>query len=231
MRVHLTLKSANAKTGPIPVSTTERNSCPASCGMRAGCYATSGPLALHWSAVSQGKRGTDWGTFVATVGTFAPGTLWRHNQAGDLPQDGAGNIDAPALAALVKANEGRRGFTYTHHDVTRPGNAAAVRGANLGGFTVNLSADCAADADALAALDIAPVCVVLPVDATTNTTTPQGRRIVICPATQRDDVSCATCQLCQRRDRTVIVGFPAHGSGKRHADTAARRAIPLKASK
>lgn len=36
MRVHLTLKSANAKTGPIPVSTTERDSCPATCGMRSG---------------------------------------------------------------------------------------------------------------------------------------------------------------------------------------------------
>ena len=34
------------------------------------------------------------------------------------------------------------------------------------------------------------------------------------PATQRDDVSCATCQLCQR-PRDTIVGFPAHGSRHR----------------
>jgi hypothetical protein len=38
--------------------------------------------------------------------------------------------------------------------------------------------------------------------------------VVICPATQRDDVSCASCQLCQRQ-RTAIVGFPAHGSRHR----------------
>ena len=45
MNVHLTLKSSNAKTGPIPVSTTEKASGPPDCAMREGCYAASGPLA------------------------------------------------------------------------------------------------------------------------------------------------------------------------------------------
>ncbi|MEY4341197.1 MAG: hypothetical protein RL541_701, partial [Pseudomonadota bacterium] len=58
MQVHLTLKSANVKTGPIPVSTTERASCPDDCSMKKECYAASGPLALHWAAVSNGTRGT-----------------------------------------------------------------------------------------------------------------------------------------------------------------------------
>ncbi|MFZ9994271.1 MAG: DUF7227 family protein [Steroidobacteraceae bacterium] len=51
--------------------------------------------------------------------------------------------------------------------------------------------------------------------ATLPQTTPGGRRIAPCPATYRDDVSCSTCQLCQRRRRGVIVGFPAHGVSKR----------------
>ena len=59
-----------------------------------------------------------------------------------------------------------------------------------------------------------PVVVVLPSTTTANTTTPAGRPVVICPATQRDDVSCASCQLCQRQ-RTAIVGFPAHGARHR----------------
>jgi hypothetical protein len=46
MQVHFTLKSANVKTGPIPVSTTERASCPSDCKMKSECYAASGPLAL-----------------------------------------------------------------------------------------------------------------------------------------------------------------------------------------
>jgi len=214
MQVHLTLKSANVKTGPIPVSTTERDSCPTDCAMRAGCYAASGPLALHWAAVSAGTRGTSWGQFVASIAALPEGQLWRHNQAGDLPQTG-GTIDAVKLGQLVAANQGRRGFTYTHH--RDAASLAWVKHANAWGFTVNLSANDLSDADALAETGAGPVVVVLPSTQTENTETPAGRKVVICPATQRDDVSCATCQLCQRQ-RSTIVGFPAHGTKKRVID-------------
>lgn len=214
MQVHLTLKSANVKTGPIPVSTTERDSCPTDCAMRAECYAASGPLALHWAAVSAGTRGTSWGQFCADIAALPDGQLWRHNQAGDLPQIG-GTIDAVKLGQLVQANMGKRGFTYSHHR-----DAASlewIRHANAWGFTVNLSANDLADADVLADTGAGPVVVVLPSTQTENTETPAGRKVVICPATQRDDVSCATCQLCQRQ-RSTIVGFPAHGTRKRVID-------------
>ena len=214
MQVHLTLKSANAKTGPIPVSTTERDSCPSDCAMRAGCYAASGPLALHWAAVSAGTRGTSWGEFCDSIASLPDGQLWRHNQAGDLPQV-AGTIDAVKLGQLVAANQGKRGFTYSHHRDSA--SLAWIKHANAWGFTVNLSANDLQDADALADTGAGPVVVVLPSTQTENTTTPAGRRVVVCPATQRDDVSCATCQLCQRQ-RDAIVGFPAHGTKKRVID-------------
>ena len=214
MQVHLTLKSANVKTGPIPVSTTAKESCPADCAMRAGCYAASGPLALHWAAVSAGTRGTSWGEFTQAIAALPEGQLWRHNQAGDLPQTG-GTIDAVKLGQLVQANIGRRGFTYTHHRDTQ--SLAWVKHANAWGFTVNLSANDLQDADVLADTGAGPVVVVLPSTQTENTTTPAGRKVVVCPATQRDDVSCATCQLCQRQ-RGTIVGFPAHGTKKRVID-------------
>jgi len=211
MKVHLTLKSANVKTGPIPVSTTERDSCPTDCAMRAECYAASGPLALHWAAVSNGTRGTTWGAFTQAIAALPDGQLWRHNQAGDLPQAG-GTIDAVKLGQLVAANQGKRGFTYSHHR-----DAASlqwIKHANAWGFTVNLSANDLADADALADANCGPVVVVVPSTTTKNTVTPAGRPVVICPATQRDDVSCATCQLCQRQ-RAAIVAFPAHGARHR----------------
>ena len=214
MNVHLTPKSANVKTGAIPVSTTARASCPADCKMKAECYAASGPLALHWAAVSNGARGTDWATFTDAIAALPDGQLWRHNQAGDLPQRD-GTIDPALLGDLVAANIGKRGFTYSHHR-----DAASInwiRHANQWGFTVNLSANDLHDADALADHQAGPVVVVLPSTQTSNTTTPAGRPVVICPATQRDDVSCATCQLCQRQ-RAVIVGFPAHGTRKRVID-------------
>jgi hypothetical protein len=211
MNVHLTLKSANVKTGPIPVSTTERDSCPDNCAMRAECYAASGPLALHWSAVSAGTRGTSWGQFTESIAALPDNQLWRHNQAGDLPQI-EGTIDAVKLGQLVAANQGKRGFTYSHHRDSA--SLAWIKHANAWGFTVNLSANDLRDADALADTDAGPVVVVLPSTQTENTVTPAGRKVVVCPATQRDDVSCATCQLCQRQ-RSVIVGFPAHGSRHR----------------
>ncbi len=214
MQVHLTLSSANAKTGPIPVSTTTSASCPANCAMKKECYAASGPLALHWAAVSAGTRGTSWPEFTDAIAALSDGQLWRHNQAGDLPQAN-GTIDAVKLGQLVAANAGKRGFTYSHH--RDAASIAWIRHANAWGFTVNLSANDLADADALADHQAGPVVVVLPSTQTQNTTTPRGRKVVVCPATQRDDVSCATCQLCQRQ-RAAIVGFPAHGTRKRVID-------------
>jgi hypothetical protein len=87
-----------------------------------------------------------------------------------------------------------------------------------------LSANNVAHADALYDLGIGPVATVLPEAQTTNTVTPKGRKIVVCPATVRDDVSCATCQLCAKQ-RDAIVGFPAHGSSKRKADTVASQGV------
>jgi hypothetical protein len=226
---HVVLKSRNGKVGPIPVTTTSATTCPDACPLkRAGCYADGGPLALHWRAVTSGTRGTGLDDFASTIASLPDGQLWRHNQAGDLP--GVGDvIDSAALSRIVTANRGKRGFTYTHKPVAggsdvAQANAEAVAAANRDGFTVNLSANTLAEADILASLSIGPVVVVL--DAVegerVDTTTPDGRRVVTCPATYRDNVSCATCKLCAVRDRTTIVGFPAHGVSKKKAAAIAR---------
>lgn len=216
---HLTLKSANAKTGPIPVSTTDPDSCPPSCPFRgAGCYAKSGPLALHWRKIAERERGLPWGEFCISICSLPAGTVWRHNQAGDLPGCGE-TVNVSELRQLVRANTGKRGFTYSHK--RSPQALEAIREANAAGFVVNLSGNSLADADALAETGAGPVVCVLPASQTTNTWTPAGRKVVICPATQREGVSCATCQLCARGSRSVIVGFPAHGTGAKRASAIA----------
>lgn len=225
MRAHLTLKSSNAKTGSIPVSTTSRASCPPACPFRrSGCYADDYHLSMHWDKVTAGERGAAWSQFCDSIAALPEGTLWRHNQAGDLPRKGNA-IDRTKLRDLIAANAGKRGFTYTHHALTRA-NIDALCEAAIAGFTVNLSADNLADADRKAATGL-PVTVVLPTDQRTNTRTPAGRSVVVCPAITRDNVTCATCQLCARGDRDVIVGFPAHGSRAKRADAVARRTIPI----
>ena len=218
IRYHLTPKSANEKTGPIPVSTTSAASCPPDCPFNNsnGCYAGSGPLALHWAAVTRGDRGDEFADFCNKIAALPDGQLWRHNQAGDLPGNGL-EIDGAALGDLVKANQGKRGFTYTHYNPSNGKNAAYIKGCNDYGFTVNLSANTPDHADQLAALNIGPVVTVLPMDQVSNTFTPSGRKIVVCPATIRDDISCSTCKLCAVSDRGVIIGFPVHGTQHKKA--------------
>ena len=162
----------------------------------------------------------EWGEFLSAVRAFPQGQLWRANQAGDLPGIGE-TVDAEELRGLIAANAGRRGFTYTHKHA-RPENLALIREANANGFTVNLSANNLAHADQLAETGAGPVVVVLPSDVSANTATPAGRKVVICPATQREGVTCASCKLCSRAERSVIVGFPAHGTRKRAVSAVAK---------
>jgi hypothetical protein len=212
---YLTLRSRNAKTGSIPVSTTSADTCPDACPLKSGggCYAESNfHLRNHWQKVNNGARGDDWSTFASKIAALPQGQLWRHNQAGDLPGT-SDEIDAVKLAELVTANQGKRGFTYTHKPMSNEPNRDAVEGANQHGFTVNLSANNLAHADELAALEIAPVVAVLPssVHGNVKLQTPAGRPVAVCPATYRDDVICKSCGLCQRQARKIIIGFPAHG--------------------
>ena len=221
--IQFTRTSRNAKTGPIPVTTTSEESCPHACPLKGnGCYAEGGPLAILWRKVTERKAGLAWDAAMSEISKLPKGTLWRHNQAGDLPGMGDA-IDRAAMAALVRANKGKRGYTYTHKPMTDD-NAAAVVDAIGQGFSVNLSANDLAHADQLAALNIAPVVVVLSADQTAATVTPQGRKVAICPATISDNVTCATCGLCALVNRKAIIGFPAHGASKRKASAVAMAA-------
>lgn len=213
MLTHVTMKSTNKKVGPIPVTTTSAKSCPDACPLKSkGCYAKSGPLYIHWKKVTEGERGLEWSDFLETVKGFPEQQLWRHNQAGDL--QGHGNsIDPVKLMQLAKANEGRRGFTYTHYPMDDIINLSSVYNANLMGFTVNLSANSLEHADELMRHRL-PVVTLLPEDQLTNKTTPEGHTVVVCPAVTGQTDNCKSCQLCQNSTRKTIVGFPAHGSGK-----------------
>jgi len=219
VKVHLTLVSSNAKTGPIPVSTSSACTCSNACPFKGnGCYADSGPLKLHWSKVTSGHRGFDWHSFLYKVREFPVGQFWRHNQAGDLP--GAGDkVDAKALRELVDANTGKRGFTYTHKPLSL-GNLSAIRSANKRGFTINLSGNSITHADRLARTGL-PVATVVPADSADRFTTPDGNRVVVCPAQRVDGLSCDKCRLCAKADRGFIVGFKPHGTGAKRVDKVA----------
>lgn len=222
-KIHFVPVSSNSKTGPIPVTYSARETCPESCPhYRTSCYADAGfHTRMVWDKVN--ARGSSVADVADAIRALPPGTLWRHNIAGDLP--GAGEtVDPVALGEIVRANIGRRGFTYTHKK-----SLAAIewaQHATAWGFTVNLSADDAGECDALADAGLPLTCIV-PTDTPKHSTTPGGLPIVVCPAQTSDDITCATCGLCQRANRAVVVGFRAHGTRARVADAKARRVIPI----
>jgi len=242
MKVLFVPVSQNAKTGPMPATIIERASCWTGCALYdKGCYALYGALGHFWAGVSEGTRGGSWDELCAKVAALPRRTLWRYAQAGDLPGiDDA--IDAELLWQLVVANRGKKVIAFTHKPVL-PGTATAHRnrcviaGANTVGFTINLSADNPAEADALVDLEIGPVVTILAHDyarravrhrakdrsdewAETIATwrdriaplpvrTPAGRRIAICPATYTA-ATCKSCGACAE-PRDAVIGFPAHG--------------------
>jgi len=236
---HITLRSSNKKTGPIPVITASKQTCPDVCPLKGGggCYAESGPLALHWGKVTEGERGGTLAEVLAPIAALPAGSLWRYGQAGDLP--GQGNaIDPDGLALISAAGRDKRTILYTHKPPT-PANLTALRKArDEDGLHVNLSSNSPAHADQLVKHGFDVVTVVpseygrkakskgkRTVWAETlsdykrrtkslDHRTPAGHQLAICPATYLD-TSCAACGLCANASRNgSIVAFPAHGTRK-----------------
>ena len=219
MFVHISKKSANVKTGKMPVTTSDQSSCPTTCPHHTanggGCYAASGPLSWHWKKVSNGQRGGGWSDLTNFVSGLAAGTMYRHNQSGDFFYDtddqGRELINLAMLKELVDANKsaGAKGYTYTHHEL-HSHNVEAIKYANRNGFTVNASCESLAQADHARSLGIPAVCVV-DNSVSTPTHSPAGTRVVVCPAQTRD-TNCKDCGLCQQQGRSCVVAFLAHGS-------------------
>jgi hypothetical protein len=257
MKVQFIAVSQNAKTGPIPASIVERASCWSGCALyENGCYAETGPLAMHWDRVSRGLTGGFWSDFCAKVAALRPGRLWRYAQAGDLPGYGS-QIDGTLLEGLVAANAGKNVIAFTHKPVLGDGpiaveNRGLVATALSSGFTINLSADKPAHADMLAELRIAPVVTVLARayarravrhrfkkrrDEWAETIGEWRDRTAslprYTPAGRRIAVcpatySAATCKTCGAcaRIRDAVIGFPAHGAWRKVEAATAVRDVP-----
>jgi hypothetical protein len=223
VRTLFVAKSGNSKVGAIPVTYRERASCPPSCALyRKGCYGDDFHTSLAWNRAD--RDGISTVALAAKIAALPDGQLWRGEVVGDIVGVGE-RVDATQLGMIVQANFGRRGFTYTHK---RSKQAIKwIRHANAWGYTINLSANDAADADYLADLGAGPVVCVVPVNTPIHSMTPAGRPIVVCPAQTQEDMTCATCQLCQKVDRKSIVGFRAHGTRTKIVNQRASRVIPI----
>lgn len=221
-QVKLTARSSNRKTGPIATTISSSDTCPKTCPFNngGGCYAASGPLSLHWRKVTNRETGTallELGHQIWAA-KLEPGTLLRHNVAGDLPHLN-GVLNLPVLQQLVGMLKGAQlvPFTYTHHRQTTD-NLAAVDWCNKKGFTVNLSCDSERQASQRHREGFAAVCVVPSSDTRRSWIDEHGTRFQTCPAQLKDGITCQTCRLCTKADRACVVAFRAHGTGRRKVD-------------
>ncbi len=223
-RFSFTLRSSNRKTGPIPVTRTDRTSCPATCPFKGnGCYAATGPEAIHWGKLD--REGLSFEQLLEAIRTLPDRQLWRHNSAGDLPNP-ATVAGRRLIKQLAMANLGKRGFTYSHHRLTAK-VAAFFKAITAWGFTINASTESETAADAAVAHGVRTVMAVPSTETRRFWRSAGGNRVVVCPAvTYPGKVTCATCQLCYGRDSQVIIAFPAHGTHKRKADSAIAAAQP-----
>lgn len=216
MKFKFTAKSSNTKTGPIPVTMTERASCPDTCTLKKnGCYADNFPLSLHWDRVE--STGIEESKLLDKISALPNGQLWRHNVAGDLPSL-AGLVDSNAFIRLIEAAKHTKPIIYTHHKLY-PHNQKLFANARAQGVVINASCEDIGTAYSAIKAGINAVCI-MPIDAkpVTKLVNPDNHdelvRVVICPAQQKDSVTCASCGLCAR-DRVnagVIVGFIPHGA-------------------
>lgn len=224
MNFHLSPVSGNAKTGPIPVSTSSKETCPDACPLKGnGCYAGSGPLNIHWNKVSSGERGDNWHDFLGKIKKLPKNQFWRHNQSGDLV--GTNDvIDFWALSELMTANRGKRGFSYTHYPLSDK-NIDSLKMANDNGLTINASTNSISEVDKAMATGL-PVVTVLPHDHDLSqriVRTDKGNKVIVCPSSLGKDVTCASCGLCQKHDRGYAIGFVSHGNSRKKVSAIARK--------
>jgi hypothetical protein len=113
--IKYSLSAGNSKTGAMLLVRSPRSTCPDSCGLKGnGCYAENFPLVLHW--MKQDTVGVDFATVLYAVRTLPKGSIWRLFEAGDFEGDGK-TISSSQVLSLLAANQGRRGFGYTHYPV------------------------------------------------------------------------------------------------------------------
>lgn len=211
--IKYSLSAGNSKTGAMLLVRSPRSTCPDSCGLKGnGCYAENFPLVLHW--MKQDTVGVDFATVLYAVRTLPKGSIWRLFEAGDFEPspENPELISSQQVISLIAANNGKRGFGYTHYPVWP--NLEVLQLMNSSGLTINASADTIEQAKLYFGLGLPTVVVVsekFPKDSVV-----EGMRVVVCPnQSTPTKPTCLQCQMCQKPDRDYVIGFRAHGTKKR----------------
>ena len=214
MKFHFVKKSGNIKTGFMPVTYNSRLSCPDSCIFKNnGCYADNYHTRLNWDKVTSGERGGTFKELLNNIKALKPGTIWRAGIAGDIPSNNKGVISRTYIKGITEANQGLKGYTYTHNRLDIGENISLLKTANKQGFTVNISTETEAAADNAVLNNLPAVIVVKSTEKRRSWLTKNKNKILVCPAQdETKNVNCIDCGLCQNRPKNLIIAFLAHGN-------------------
>lgn len=207
----ITVKSGNRKTGPITTISRSSKTCPTTCPfLDNGCYGAG----RMWAQVNKAARTTD--------DLPVPHDLIRDRVLGDvtLPEAGDDRIDMSYIADVNDWAQmhGSTVFGYTHSRLPEIASGALFRSA-FPSYAMNVSCE---TVDEVAHAVSNGWDAVIASDDVEHGQMVGDKRIVQCPATARDDVTCDTCRLCAKTDRTAVVWFPLHGVQVRKARAAVR---------
>lgn len=217
MALKVSMRSANRKTGPIPVTARTGSTCPASCPLvnpetlepGDGCYG-HGRIAYHAR-----RLGTQERAVLKQIAREAPlGGLVRHHEVGDVMRDGRPDTRYLAqLAQLAADRPDLRHILYTH--AWRELDASALP------FTMNASCETREEIEDASARGFLPVVIVQDHADELIGSYVDGRKVIVCPADTDERVTCSACGLCAKADtpkhRRAVVAFPAHGPTRKAA--------------
>jgi hypothetical protein len=212
--VHLVAISSNSKIGPIPATYRGRDTCPSDCAfLNNGCYGDGrifglahkyvAPLPIDKAREILRRSRTD-------------AKYLRDRVVGDLVNS-RGMFDMHYVLGIARLarEHGLTVFGYTHawRMLTRE-DAAAIR---TTGYVMNASCETVQDVREAISLGMPAV---ITNDNVPEGDTVAGYRVITCPAQVRDNVTCATCGLCAKPERKVVIRFLTHGPSKKRARAA-----------
>jgi len=244
-RHHIVHNSGNIKTGSISVSRSTSNTCPPSCPLlvSGNCYDLSGNGGIHRRIVDNdgisyfadtGEIKSVYETlsieeYIRKIPTFSD--IYRHCEGGDLWNGyTVEHISRPILKKFATANKRakKRAIVYTHKPTVGKRSTEKVRAHNRkailesGAHTaINVSCDNLAEVDECFEHGLDST-VILPLGSEKITITPNGEKVVLCPALYSDTQCGGNIKpcgkgkpLCTLKNRKFAVGFIAHGSSKK----------------
>lgn len=197
-----------------------QQSCPRSCPfLNNGCYAEQGMTGIHTKRLNKGKASPlalAKEEHCQILGLAGDKPLRLH-VVGDCKTTAAARWVSMA-AEVYQSRHEMPVWTYTHawRDVPREAWGE-----------VSVLASCETEEQAEQAMQAGyAACITLPALPTRGRAwkTWRGHTIIPCPEQTRRSDSCTTCRLCwddkALRDRRAVIGFGAHGSGRKRVTTA-----------